>query len=88
MNGDKLTLRPEDTAGIVRSAIEHNITYDGPKRIWYNGPMFRHENRNVVVIASFTKWVRKPWFRRPRYRCRINRIASVSGTIWDSKIFA
>lgn len=43
MNGDKLTLRPENTAGIVRSAIEHNITYDGPKRIWYNGPMFRHE---------------------------------------------
>lgn len=43
MNGDKLTLRPENTAGIVRSAIEHNIVYDGPKRVWYNGPMFRHE---------------------------------------------
>lgn len=43
MNGDKLTLRPENTAGIVRSAIEHNLTYEGPKRVWYNGPMFRHE---------------------------------------------
>ncbi|MBY0574576.1 MAG: histidine--tRNA ligase [Undibacterium sp.] len=43
MNGDKLTLRPENTAGIVRSAIEHNLTYDGPKRVWYTGPMFRHE---------------------------------------------
>lgn len=43
MNGDKLTLRPENTAGIVRAALEHNITYDGPKRVWYNGPMFRHE---------------------------------------------
>lgn len=43
MNGDRLTLRPENTAGIVRSAIEHNLTYEGPKRIWYNGPMFRHE---------------------------------------------
>jgi histidyl-tRNA synthetase len=43
MNGDKLTLRPENTAGIVRAAIEHNLTYEGPKRIWYNGPMFRHE---------------------------------------------
>ncbi|WP_395007425.1 histidine--tRNA ligase [Undibacterium sp.] len=43
MNGDKLTLRPENTAGIVRAAIEHNITYEGPKRVWYNGPMFRHE---------------------------------------------
>lgn len=43
MNGDKLTLRPENTAGIVRSALEHNLTYDGPKRLWYYGPMFRHE---------------------------------------------
>ncbi len=43
MNGDKLTLRPENTAGIVRAAIEHNITYEGPKRVWYQGPMFRHE---------------------------------------------
>jgi len=43
MNGDKLTLRPENTAGIVRAALEHNITYEGPKRVWYNGPMFRHE---------------------------------------------
>ncbi|HYD96905.1 MAG TPA: histidine--tRNA ligase [Noviherbaspirillum sp.] len=43
MNGDQLTLRPESTAGVVRSAIEHNLTYDGPKRLWYAGPMFRHE---------------------------------------------
>ncbi|WP_211441104.1 histidine--tRNA ligase [Collimonas humicola] len=43
MNGDNLTLRPESTAGVVRAAIEHNLTYDGPKRLWYNGPMFRHE---------------------------------------------
>ncbi|MFZ6861226.1 histidine--tRNA ligase [Undibacterium sp. Ji67W] len=43
MNGDKLTLRPEGTAGIVRAAIEHNLVYDGPKRLWYTGPMFRHE---------------------------------------------
>ncbi|MBC3909117.1 histidine--tRNA ligase [Undibacterium umbellatum] len=43
MNGDKLTLRPEGTAGVVRSAIEHNLIYDGPRRLWYTGPMFRHE---------------------------------------------
>ena len=43
MNGDKLTLRPEATAGLVRAAIEHNMLYDGPKRIWTWGPMFRHE---------------------------------------------
>ncbi len=43
MNGDHLTLRPESTAGVVRAALEHNLTYDGPKRLWYAGPMFRHE---------------------------------------------
>ena len=43
MNGDELTLRPEATAGVVRAAIEHNLTYEGPKRLWYQGPMFRHE---------------------------------------------
>jgi histidyl-tRNA synthetase len=43
MNGDPLTLRPEGTAGVVRAAIEHNLTYDSPKRLWYTGPMFRHE---------------------------------------------
>jgi histidyl-tRNA synthetase len=43
MNGDQLTLRPEATAGLVRAAIEHNLLYDGPKRVWTWGPMFRHE---------------------------------------------
>ena len=43
LNGDELTLRPENTAGVVRAAIEHNLTYDSPKRLWYAGPMFRHE---------------------------------------------
>ncbi len=43
MNGDHLTLRPESTAGVVRAVLEHNLTYDGPKRLWYSGPMFRHE---------------------------------------------
>jgi histidyl-tRNA synthetase len=43
MNGDQLTLRPEGTAGVVRAVIEHNLVYDGPKRLWYKGPMFRHE---------------------------------------------
>jgi len=43
MNGDALTLRPEATAGIVRAAIEHNLLYNGPQRVWTMGPMFRHE---------------------------------------------
>jgi len=43
LNGEQLTLRPEGTAAIVRAVIEHNLIYDGPKRLWYAGPMFRHE---------------------------------------------
>ncbi|HZY18661.1 MAG TPA: histidine--tRNA ligase [Ramlibacter sp.] len=43
MNGDRLTLRPEATAGIVRAMIEHNALYNGPLRVWTLGPMFRHE---------------------------------------------
>jgi histidyl-tRNA synthetase len=43
MNGDPLTLRPEGTAGVVRAAIEHSMLYDGGKRLFYIGPMFRHE---------------------------------------------
>ncbi len=43
MNGDRLTLRPEATAGIVRAMIEHNALYNGPLRVWTVGPMFRHE---------------------------------------------
>ncbi len=43
LNGENLTLRPENTPGVVRAAIEHNLTYDGGKRLYYVGPMFRHE---------------------------------------------
>jgi histidyl-tRNA synthetase len=43
LNGEQLTLRPENTPGVARAAIEHNLTYDGGKRLWYIGPMFRHE---------------------------------------------
>ena len=43
LNGESLTLRPEGTASAVRAAIEHNLLFDGGKRLWYRGPMFRHE---------------------------------------------
>ena len=42
-NGDMLTLRPEGTAGCVRAGIEHGILYNQVQRLWYMGPMFRHE---------------------------------------------
>ena len=40
---ETLALRPENTASVVRAAIEHNLLYDGPQRLWYIGPMFRRE---------------------------------------------
>lgn len=43
LNGDSLTLRPEMTAGVVRAAIEHNLLYDRPQRVYSLGPVFRHE---------------------------------------------
>lgn len=43
LNGDPLTLRPEATAGVVRAVVEHSMLYDGGKRLYYIGPMFRHE---------------------------------------------
>ena len=43
LNGEQLTLRPEATASTVRAAIEHSLTYNGPLRLWYAGPMYRHE---------------------------------------------
>ncbi|HEY2254219.1 MAG TPA: histidine--tRNA ligase [Variovorax sp.] len=43
LNGEALTLRPENTASVVRAVAEHSLLYDGGKRLWYMGPMFRHE---------------------------------------------
>lgn len=44
LNEDRLTLRPEGTAGCVRAVIEGSLTYNGPIKLFYRGPMFRHEN--------------------------------------------
>lgn len=43
LNGEHLSLRPEGTAGVVRATVEHNLLYEGGKRVYYMGPMFRHE---------------------------------------------
>ena len=42
-NGDSLTLRPEGTAGCVRAAEEHGLLFNQTQKLWYAGPMFRHE---------------------------------------------
>ena len=43
LNGEQLTLRPESTAGVVRAVVEHSLLHDGGRRLYYMGPMFRHE---------------------------------------------
>jgi histidyl-tRNA synthetase len=43
LSGEHLTLRPEGTASCLRAVLEHNLLYSGPLRLWYSGPMFRHE---------------------------------------------
>ena len=42
-NGEFLTLRPEGTAGCMRALLQHGLIHSGPQRVWYQGPMFRHE---------------------------------------------
>jgi len=42
-NGDSLTLRPEGTAGCVRAVLEHGLAHNQIQKLWYKGPMFRHE---------------------------------------------
>ena len=42
-NGDSLTLRPEGTASCVRAGNQHGLLYNQEQRLWYTGPMFRHE---------------------------------------------
>jgi histidyl-tRNA synthetase len=43
LNGENLALRPEGTASCVRAVVQHNLLYNTPQRLWYMGPMFRHE---------------------------------------------
>jgi histidyl-tRNA synthetase len=55
-NQESLTLRPEATAGIVRSAIEHNFLYNGPMRVWTAGPMFRYEKPQKGRYRQFHQY--------------------------------
>ncbi len=56
LNGEDLTLRPEGTASCVRAAIEHNLLYDGAQRLWYSGPMFRHERPQKGRYRQFHQY--------------------------------
>lgn len=53
LNGESLTLRPEGTASCVRAAIQHSLLYTGPCRVFYSGPMFRHERPQKGRFRQF-----------------------------------
>ena len=73
LNGDRLTMRPEGTAGCVRAVVEHNLTYNGPQRLWYSGAMFRHENVQKGRQRQFHQIGAEAFgFEWPRCRCRAN----------------
>jgi len=52
-NGDFLTLRPEGTAGCVRAVLEHGLFHNSAQRLWYSGPMFRHERPQKGRLRQF-----------------------------------
>lgn len=52
-NGDSLTLRPEGTASCVRAAEQHGLLYNQVQRLWYKGPMFRHERPQAGRYRQF-----------------------------------
>jgi histidyl-tRNA synthetase len=56
LNDEQLTLRPEGTASCVRAAIEHSLLHEGPKRLWYAGPMFRHERPQKGRYRQFHQY--------------------------------
>ena len=56
LNAEELTLRPEGTASCVRAVIEHSLLYEGPKRLWYAGPMYRHERPQKGRYRQFHQY--------------------------------
>jgi histidyl-tRNA synthetase len=56
LNGESLTLRPEGTASCVRAAIQHSLLYSGPCRVFYSGPMFRHERPQKGRFRQFHQY--------------------------------
>ncbi len=52
-NGDSLTLRPEGTASCVRACEQHGLLYNQVQRLWYQGPMFRHERPQAGRYRQF-----------------------------------
>ena len=55
-NGESLSLRPEGTAGMVRAVLEQGLIHNQSQRLWYSGPMFRHERPQRGRLRQFHQW--------------------------------
>ena len=53
LNGKTYSLRPENTAAVVRASVQHSLTYTEPRKLWYYGPMFRHERPQAGRYRQF-----------------------------------
>lgn len=72
LNGDKLTLRPEGTAGLLRAVVEHNLLYNANRKLWYIGQMFRHERPQKGRYRQFHQLgVEALGFKGPDVDCEI-----------------
>ncbi len=72
LNGDALTLRPEGTAGTIRAVVEHNLLYNTNQKLWYIGPMFRHERPQKGRYRQFHQLgVEALGFKGPDVDCEI-----------------
>jgi len=56
LNGDSISLRPEGTAGCLRACLEHGLLYNQQQKLWYMGPMFRHERPQKGRYRQFTQF--------------------------------
>lgn len=72
LNGDELTMRPEGTAGVMRAVVEHNLLYNTTQKLWYIGPMFRHERPQKGRYRQFHQLgVEALGFKGPDIDCEI-----------------
>lgn len=55
LNGDSITLRPEGTAGCVRACLQHGLLHNQQQKLWYLGPMFRHERPQKGRYRQFNQ---------------------------------
>ena len=83
LNGEQLTLRPEGTAAVVRAVVEQNLLYEGPKRLFYIGPMFRHERPQRGRYRQFHQFgVEALGFGGPELDAELILIGKLYGKSW------